>query len=84
MIVTARSVLCEEIDSRFIDTCFSDARLIQIYISKGGDPSKILSTDNLISAKALYMKWLRNLLTQGVIKLGARQSVSRHARRSPT
>ena len=55
MIVTARSVLCEEIDSRFIDTCFSDARLIiQIYISNGADPSKILSTDNLISAKALY------------------------------
>ena len=30
--------------------------------------------DNLISAKALYMKWLRNILTQGVLKLGQRSS----------
>lgn len=65
MITKAREVIAHQIEKRFVQKVFSDARLIHIYMSKGVPAEKILSEDNLQRAKALYLKWLRNLVSAG-------------------
>ena len=67
MICKARKELIKQIDKRFVDKRFSDARLIQIYMSKQIDASKVLSEENLQTAKALYLQWLRLLIDKGII-----------------
>ena len=63
MFSKARTELVKQIAMRFIDKRFSDARLIQIYMLKQMDAAKVLSEDNLQIAKALYLQWLRALLS---------------------
>ncbi|KAL1500555.1 hypothetical protein AB1Y20_013210 [Prymnesium parvum] len=63
----ARAELVRQIDMRFVDKEFSDARLVHLYMSKGIPAEKVLSADNLQRAKALYLKWLRSLVTAGVV-----------------
>lgn len=72
MISTARTELIKQIDQRFVSKRFSDARLIQIYMSTQIAASKILSEENLQTAKALYLQWLRALVDNGVV--GSRTS----------
>jgi hypothetical protein len=72
MIHKAREELIKQIDTRFVDKRFSDARLIQIYMSKQMEASKVLSEVNMQIAKALYLQWLRALIDKGV--LGERNS----------
>lgn len=72
MIQTARTQLVQQIEQRFVIKRFSDARLVQIYLSKQTPASKVLSEDNLATARALYLKWLRALLP--VLQLGIRSS----------
>ena len=74
--------MCKQIQARFIDKRFSDARLIQIYMSKQMDVKKVLSIDNLFLAKALYLQWLRTLVSSGV--MGARTSPRKVATYSTT
>ena len=64
MISTAREVLREQIQLRFVEKLFSPARLIQIYMSKQMEASKVLSEQNLANARALY-SWFRALRKQG-------------------
>lgn len=72
LISTARKEMSKQIDQRFVDKRFSDARLIQIYMSKQMPAAKVLSEDNLVRGKALYLKWLRLLVP--VLSLGERTS----------
>ena len=67
MIQTARKELIRQIEQRFINKRFSDARLIQIYMSKQMDASKVLSEESLQKAKALYLQSLRLLISKGVL-----------------
>lgn len=63
LITTAREVLVEQLCMRFVDRRFSDARLIAIYMSKQRSASMILSESNYTLARALYLRWLRLLVT---------------------
>ena len=72
LVSTARKEMSKQIDKRFVDKTFSDARLIQIYMSKQMPAAKVLSEDNLVRGKALYLKWLRALVP--VLSLGERTS----------
>jgi hypothetical protein len=74
MTKVGRAEMIRQIEKRFVDKRFSDARLIQIYISKQMEASKVLSEDNLGTAKALYVQWLRALATAGVGGVGERVS----------
>ena len=67
MVTTARREIVQQIETRFLNKRFSDARLIQVYMSKQAPASKVLSADNLATAKALYFKWLRSLLSNNVL-----------------
>ena len=75
MISTARLELVKQIDKRFINKRFSDARLIQIFMSKQMPAAKLLSDENLPLAKALYLKALRSLVS--TLKLDERRSSPR-------
>ena len=67
MIQTARKELIKQIDKRFIDKRFSESRLIQIYMSKQMEASKVLSEGAYQTAKALYLQWLRALVDNGIV-----------------
>ena len=63
LIETARRIVVDQLDQRFVQKRFSDARLIAIFMSKQQSAAKVLSESNYAIAKGLYLKWLRQLVT---------------------
>jgi hypothetical protein len=55
----ARVVLREELQARCFDARPSNARLVQLYMSKTMDAKDVISNDQYELAKTLYLQWLR-------------------------
>ena len=69
LVKTARQIMIMQHEKRFLDKRPSDARLIQVYMSKQMLASKLLTRDHLETARALYISALRS--ASNTLGLGA-------------
>jgi hypothetical protein len=60
IVKTARDILIAQHEKRCVDKRPSDARLIQVYMSKQMLASKLLTQEHYETARALYISALRN------------------------
>ena len=60
MIKSSRKVMHQQLQERFFDTSASETRLVQLYMSKQMPASKVLSEDQLSTARVFYLAWLRS------------------------
>lgn len=60
MITTARSVMTEQINQRFLQEMPSETRLVQLFMSKQAVMSANFPAEWVASAKGFYFVWLRN------------------------
>ncbi|KAL1525060.1 hypothetical protein AB1Y20_019933 [Prymnesium parvum] len=59
MLDQARSIMHEEVSSRCFRQRSSNARMVQLYMSKQMDVKEILSAEQYVVAKACYLQWIR-------------------------
>lgn len=59
MLATARVIMQEEVDRRCFRQRSSNARMVQLYMSKQMDVKEILSAEQFVVAKACYLQWIR-------------------------
>lgn len=69
----------DQLKSRFFKDMPSETRLVQLYMSKQTDVSKVLPAEWLEQAKAFYLVWLRN--AANALNMGRRVSPNRSAKR---
>lgn len=63
MIEAARKVMKKELQERCFDARPSNARMVQLYMSKQMDSKDILTREQFELAKTLYFTWLRHAAT---------------------